>query len=131
MADLPWGRTGIAICYDLRFPELIRTYGVAGASLILIPAEWPYPRIEHWRTLIQARAIENQLFVAACNRVGVSGNTRFLGHSMIVNPMGDFIVEGGEDETLLTASIDLDQVEQVRSLFNVNNDRRPEVYKNL
>jgi omega-amidase len=128
LAELPWGRTGIAICYDLRFPEIFRSYGVAGASLILIPSEWPFPRLEHWRTLLRARAIENQLFVAACNRVGTTGDTRFFGHSMVVDPMGEIIVEGGEEETLLTASIDLDQVQRVRSLFNVNDDRRPDVY---
>jgi predicted amidohydrolase len=128
LVELPWGPTGIAICYDLRFPELIRAYGVAGASLILLPSEWPYPRIAHWRTLIRARAIENQVFVAACNRTGVSGKSTFFGHSMIVNPAGETIIEGGENEMLLTATIDLDQVNQVRSLFNVFDDRRPEVY---
>jgi len=131
LADLPWGKTGFAICYDLRFPELFRAYGSAGASLILLPAEWPYPRIAHWRTLIQARAIENQLFVAACNRVGDSGDAKFFGHSMIVGPVGEIIIEGGMEEMLLTASIELDQIEQSRSLFNILGDRRPEVYKDL
>jgi omega-amidase len=131
LADLPWGKTGFAICYDLRFPELFRAYGAAGASLILLPAEWPYPRIAHWRTLIQARAIENQLFVAACNRVGESGDAKFFGHSMIVDPGGEIIIEGGVEEMLLTASIELDQIEQSRSLFNILGDRRPEVYKDL
>jgi predicted amidohydrolase len=131
LVDSQWGKTGLAICYDLRFPELFTAYGVAGANLILLTAEWPYPRIAHWRTLIQARAIENQLFVAACNRVGESGDARFFGHSMIVNPGGDVIIEGGEEEMLLTASIDLDQIEQTRTLFDVLNDRRPEAYKAL
>ncbi|MGB3712954.1 MAG: carbon-nitrogen family hydrolase, partial [Candidatus Promineifilaceae bacterium] len=131
MVELPWGPTGLAICYDLRFPELMRAYGVAGASLILLPSEWPYPRIAHWRTLIRARAIENQVFVAACNRTGLSGENSFFGHSMIVNPAGETVIEGGEYEMLLTATIDLDQVNQVRSLFNVFDDRRPEVYQNL
>ena len=65
---MPWGKTGLAICYDLRFPELLRGYALAGARLMLLPAEWPHPRREHWRTLLRARAIENQCYVAACNR---------------------------------------------------------------
>ncbi len=68
--DLPWGRTALAICYDLRFPEMWRRYTQAGAQLILIPAEWPIRRVEHWRLLLKARAVENQLFVAGCNRAG-------------------------------------------------------------
>ncbi len=70
LAKLPWGTAGLSICYDLRFPELFRGYALAGVRLILLPAEWPHPRLEHWRTLLRARAIENQCFVAACNRVG-------------------------------------------------------------
>ncbi|HET6447049.1 MAG TPA: carbon-nitrogen family hydrolase [candidate division Zixibacteria bacterium] len=131
LVDLPWGLTGLAICYDLRFPELTRAYGVAGASLILMPSEWPYPRLAHWRTLLRARAIENQVFIAACNRTGVSGDTSFFGHSTIVDPAGDIIIEGGEGEMLLTASMDMGQVNRVRSLFNVFDDRRPETYSNL
>jgi omega-amidase len=128
LVELPWGLTGLAICYDLRFPELMRAYSVSGATLILLPSEWPYPRLSHWRTLIRARAIENQAFVAACNCTGASGEYAFFGHSMIVNPAGETVIEGGETEMLLTATIDLDQVNQVRSLFNVFDDRRPEAY---
>jgi omega-amidase len=129
IVELPWGLTGLAICYDLRFPELMRAYGVAGARLILLPSEWPYPRLAHWRTLIRARAIENHVFIAACNRTGVSGEFSFFGHSMIVDPAGEIVIEGGDSEMLFTATIDMDQVNEVRSLFNVFDDRRPEVYQ--
>ena len=66
--DLPWGRVAMAICYDLRFPELWRRLADAGAQLVLIPAEWPARRVEHWRLLLRARGVENQLYVAGCNR---------------------------------------------------------------
>ncbi len=126
--DLPWGRTSIAICYDLRFPELFRRYAVEGAKVILLPAEWPHPRLNHWRTLIQARAIENQAYIIACNRVGESLGTQFCGHSMIVDPWGDFVCEGGEGETMLTVKIDTDLVDQVREKMPVLADRRPAAY---
>ena len=108
MMDLPWGRAGLSICYDLRFPELFRRYAVEhGAELILICAEWPLVRVEHWRALLIARAIENQCFVAATNSCGDTGGTVFGGHSMIVDPWGAVIAEAGEDESLVTAEVDL------------------------
>ncbi len=126
--DLPWGRSALAICYDLRFPELFRKYAVAGARIVFLPAEWPYPRLEHWRTLLRARAIENQMFVAACNRVGVSDGTRFFGHSAIVDPWGNAVVEAGDTEVLLTATVDMTLVDDVRQRIPVFGDRRLELY---
>ena len=126
--DLPWGKTGMAICYDLRFPEFFRAYALAGASLILLPSEWPYPRLMHWRTLIRARAIENQYFLIAVNRVGSDRNNTFCGHSAIIDPCGEVVVEAGESEALLTATIDLASVDELRSRTPVLSDRRPECY---
>ncbi len=129
--DLPWGRCALGICYDLRFPELFRKYALAGAELILIPAEWPYPRLEHWRTLLRARAIENQCFVVACNRVGRGGDAQFFGHSAVIDPWGRCLVEAGESEILLTVSLDLRLVQDVRRQLTVFDDRRPDVYGSL
>lgn len=126
--DLPWGKTGLAICYDLRFPELLRSYALTGARLLLIPAEWPHPRREHWRTLLRARAIENQCFVAACNRVGTTGAASFFGASAVIDPWGETLVEAGEVETLLTVTIDTTLVDEVRRRIPVFEDRRPELY---
>ena len=128
MMDLPWGRTGIAICYDLRFPELFRRYAVEGCRLIVVSAEWPTQRIEHWRTLLQARAIENQCYMIACNAVGQTGDTVFGGHSMIVDPWGKIVMEAGETPALLTAEVELDLVDEVRSRIPVFDDRREDVY---
>ena len=126
--DLPWGTTGIAICYDLRFPELFRQYAVDGAKMIIIPAEWPAARVEHWRTLLQARAIENQCYIVATNAVEETGDTVFGGHSMIVDPWGKIVIEGGDSAMLLTAEIELDLVDEVRQRIPVFDDRRPDLY---
>lgn len=124
----PWGQVGLTICYDLRFPELFRAYALAGANLIVVPAEWPKPRLTHWRTLLRARAIENQLYIVACNRVGTSKGTTFFGYSTIIDPWGETAVEGGETAELLTATIDLDLVREVRERIPVFVDRRPLLY---
>jgi predicted amidohydrolase len=126
--DTEFGTFALAVCYDLRFPELWRHYALAGAHLVFIPAEWPQKRIAHWRTLLPARAIENQIFIAACNRVGTSKGETFGGSSMIVDPWGEILVQGDEREALLIAHIDLDVVDQVRARVPVFRDRRAEVY---
>lgn len=126
--DLPWGKTALAICYDLRFPELFRRYTLAGAKIVFLPSEWPYPRLEHWRVLLRARAIEDQIFLVACNRVGEAKGYRFVGHSAICDPRGERVIEGGEEEALLVATIDLDLVEEVRCQLPFLGDRREDLY---
>lgn len=128
MIELPWGTAGLAICYDLRFPEIFRKYALGGATLVILPAEWPRPRLTHWRTLLRARAIENQMFVIACNRVGQTPSDDFPGHSAVIDPWGEAIVEGGRDEELLTAEIDLEEVDRFRNKIPVFQDRRPDLY---
>lgn len=128
LVETAWGKAGLTICYDLRFPELFRHYALGGAQLILVPAEWPYPRLMHWRTLLRTRAIENQLYIIACNRVGTTKDTTFFGHSAIIDPWGETVVEGGNGELLLTATIDVAKVDEVRAKIPVFEDRRPELY---
>jgi len=131
LVETKWGKIGLAICYDLRFPELFRAYALAGAKAVFLPAEWPYPRLTHWQTLLRARAIENQMYMIACNRIGKSGDTRFFGHSCIIDPWGEIILEAGGDEELLTAEIEMDRVQQARSRIPVFEDRRPEAYQQI
>ncbi|GMX66926.1 carbon-nitrogen family hydrolase [Paenibacillus elgii] len=119
---------GMMICYDIRFPELARKLALGGAQILFVPAEWPNPRLHHWRTLLMARAIENQMFVVSCNRVGVSGTTEFFGHSMVIDPWGEVLAEGGEVETIVRAAVDLSQVPAVRSKIPIFEDRRPSLY---
>jgi omega-amidase len=128
MLDLPWGSTGLAVCYDLRFPELFRKYAVDGARMVILPAEWPLERIEHWRALLVARAIENQCYLVACNSAGPTGEAVFGGHSMIVDPWGKVVIEGGENPLLITAEIEMDLVDEVRRRIPVLDDRRSDVY---
>jgi predicted amidohydrolase len=125
---LPWGVTGLAICYDLRFPEVFRTYAVAGAQLVVMPAQWPSPRIAHWQTLLKARAIENQCVIAACNRVGADPNNTFSGASAVIGPGGETLVEGGDQQALLMAQVDMAAVGEVRDFLPVFRDRRPACY---
>jgi len=126
--DLPWGNTGLAICYDLRFPELFRKYAVDGAKMMVIPAEWPIERVEHWRALLVARAIENQCYIVATNAAGLIGETTFGGHSMIVDPWGKIVIEGGDSPMLLTAEIEMDAVDDIRRRIPVFEDRRSDIY---
>lgn len=119
---------GMMICYDIRFPELARKLALGGAKVLFVPAEWPHPRLHHWKTLLTARAIENQMFVVACNRVGRSGDTEFFGHSLVLNPWGETLVEGDEEERILLATLELDTVDRVRRTIPIFEDRRPGLY---
>ena len=129
VVETSWGKSGLAICYDLRFPELFRAYALSGVKIVFLPAEWPHPRLGHWQILLRARAIENQMYVVACNRVGMSKGTRFFGHSCIVDPWGEIVIEADENENLLTAEIEMDKVDEVRAKIPVLTDRRPCIYK--
>jgi len=128
--DLPWGKTALAICYDLRFPELFRHYALQGATLIVIPAQWPRRRAQVWRTLLQARAAENQLFMVGCNRVGRSEGIPFDGFSAAVDPWGNTLVEARDSQLLLTVTLSLSQIAEARQAIPVYQDRRPDVYGN-
>lgn len=128
LVETDWGMTGLGICYDLRFPEMFRRYALGGARLVLLPAEWPAVRTYHWQTLLRARAIENQMFVAACNRVGELRGEPFGGRSAVIDPWGEPLVEGGANESLLTTEIDLSKVDEARGRIKVFEDRRPDVY---
>ncbi|MDW7644716.1 MAG: carbon-nitrogen family hydrolase [Desulfuromonadales bacterium] len=125
------GRLGVAICYDLRFPELFRKMALEGAEIICLPAEWPKPRQEHWRTLLRARAIENQLFVVAANCCGIQGKLDFFGMSLLLSARGEVLAEGGEENTELAATFDFSELVEYRSQIRCYHDRRPEIYGHL
>jgi omega-amidase len=111
------------ICYDLRFPELWRLGVVHGAELFTIGASWPSPRQHHWRALLIARAIENQCYVIAVNRIGRDPHLSYLGGSMIISPKGDIIAEAGSDEeTVIQAELDIDALRDWREQFPALKD---------
>ncbi|MCS7144467.1 MAG: carbon-nitrogen family hydrolase [Archaeoglobaceae archaeon] len=110
--ETPVGRIGIIICYEIRFPELAKRLMKKGAEIIVVPAEFPKQRIEHWKTLLKARAIENQLFVVGVNCV--EGDLDYGGNSMLVDPEGKVLVESGTYQEVLMADIDLADVQRTR-----------------
>lgn len=120
---------GSITCYDIRFCELARTLALAGAKMLFVPAAWPHPRLQHWRILAQARAIENQLFVVAVNGSGRAGDVKCFGHSLMVDPWGEVIAEAGEGEQILTGVCDVAVADHVREKLSVFRDRRPECYR--
>ena len=122
---------GGVICYDLRFPEWLRAHALSGAKVLFIPAQWPEARIDHWKVLLQARAIENQCFVIAVNRTGADPNNRFNGQSMVIAPWGKVIWTGADDEEYALLDIDFSEVEEVRTRIPVYEDRRPALYQPL
>jgi predicted amidohydrolase len=112
------GVIGLSICYDLRFPELYRALVKRGAEIIVCPAAWPYPRLDHWITLNRARAIEEQCYFVGCNQVGTPVPTMtFAGRSMITDPWGEIIAAAGNAETIIEAEIDVAVVRKIREEY--------------
>jgi len=117
IADLPWGRIGLTICYDIRFPALYRALAEIGASFLTVPSAFTVRTGEaHWHTLLRARAIENGCFVFAAAQAGTHESKRqSYGHSLIVDPWGEVLAEGGATETgVFMAKIDPSKVETAR-----------------
>lgn len=128
VAATPLGRLTATTCYDLRFPELWRTLVDAGAELAVVPAAWPAARRGHWRLFTSCRAVEEQMYVIACNAVGPQrGGVLLGGHSRIVDPWGEVVFEAGDNEGVFTATIDRDLVRRTRSEFPVLGDRVPSI----
>ena len=117
VADLPFGRLGLSICYDLRFPALYRALAAAGATFIAVPSAFTRQTGEaHWHVLIRARAIETGAFVLAATQGGLHENGRATyGHSLIVSPWGEVLAEGGEDPCVVFADIDLAASDEARA----------------
>ncbi len=109
-----YGTIHVAICFDLRFSELFTSIQERDAWLLIVPAQWPLPRCEHWENLLIARAIESQVYVAGCNRVGKTGETRFCGNSLVVDPWGVVTARGGRRAEVITTVVHPSKVRKVR-----------------
>lgn len=131
------GALGVMIGYDLRFPDLARYYFRKGAEILVVPAQWPEARSQHWRTLLRARAIENILFVVGSNRTGHDASLKseedlsFLGDGRIVDPTGEVLASGGGDSGALVATLDMRTIRTMRRMLPLQRDERPAVYRRL
>jgi rfaE bifunctional protein nucleotidyltransferase chain/domain len=114
----PFGLVAGSVCYDLRFPGLAAGQAAEGAKIIAVSAQWPTSRREHWRTLLRARAIENQAYVVACNRCGTTGQTEFGGFSAIIGPEGEVLFEAENSEISAAVALNQAKVEALRLGFN-------------
>lgn len=124
IVTFPWSGFTVApfVCYDLRFPEIFRAAASRGANLFVVIALWPVKRQQHWLTLLQARAIENQAYVIGVNRVGTDPDFTYAGRSVVVDPHGVIITDAGEREQVLHAALDLEVVTAWRRDFPALRD---------
>jgi len=118
-----FGNFGLATCYDLRFPELFRKMLDQGVEFFLIASAWPAPRLEHWLLLNRTRALENLSCLISSNSVGMNRGTQFIGHSLVVDPMGQIIAGGDDEEGVVWAEVNRDVVLKARAEFPALNDR--------
>ncbi|QOR69363.1 carbon-nitrogen family hydrolase [Ruania alkalisoli] len=125
VTDSPVGRTAATTCYDLRFPGLWQRISDLGATAAIVPAAWPHARLRHWRLFTSVRAVEHQLFVIACNAAGTQAGTQLGGHSRVVDPWGEVLLELDEAEQVAVCEITPSQVADVRHEFPVLADRLP------
>lgn len=130
VATFQWQDCVVApfVCYDLRFPELFREAVQRGAQLFVVIANWPVKRIHHWITLLQARAIENQAYVAGVNRTGTDPGLTYNGRSLIINPHGEILADAGIGEGVISAEMDLPGLEAWRREFPALQDMRAGKY---
>ena len=121
-------RCGMAICYDIRFPEFIRTMALDNLDVFFVVSQWPKARLAHIDTLTKARAIENQMFLVYTNAWAEADGTVYGGHSAIIDPLGNVICMAEDRECVISAELDLSVVKKVRETINVYVDRVPALY---
>ncbi|SQD99074.1 2-oxoglutaramate amidase [Parafrankia sp. Ea1.12] len=124
VAPTSLGAVGLATCYDLRFPELFRLLVDRGAEVVVVVSAWPLARLEHWELLVRARAVENQVFVVACNAAGRHGGVELAGTSLVVDPWGTVLARAGTGPQTLRAVLDRARLAAVRADFPVLASRR-------
>ncbi|ENH95529.1 hypothetical protein J416_15592 [Gracilibacillus halophilus YIM-C55.5] len=129
--ELDHVKMGVVICYDLRFPELMRSLTLQGAEVIYVVAQWPAARRNHWTYLLHARAIENQCYIVSCNSSGECNGTQFAGESLVIDPLGELVADGpAQAEATIHAEVDLEKVRDTRKQIPVFESRVPKLYDN-
>lgn len=132
MLDIQALKVGAQICYDVRFPEISRTLALEGAQLLIIPASFPDPRSEHWDNLVRARAIENQVYVAAVNRVGPAFDDKtYFGHSQIIDPWGVRLNHPNSEPGIVAKICETSAIGAVRKQITCYADRVEEAYDSV
>ncbi|MDR1377688.1 MAG: carbon-nitrogen family hydrolase [Synergistaceae bacterium] len=124
-------KAGNVTCYDIRFCEWLRGYALKGVEVLFVASQWPAARASHWNALLRARAIENQMFVVACNRAGTSDGTAFGGESAVIDPYGELLFKAGKEEEAAFTVIETSRASEFRKFLTVFDDRVPEIYKGL
>ncbi len=125
---LDGAQCAVIICYDLRFPELVRTLALPGLDVLFVVSQWPQSRVSHLAVLAETRAIENQMFLALCNSCGEAYGTRFGGRSALIDPWGETLAQAESAEETIAAAADLSALDKIRGSIPVFSDRRPELY---
>ncbi|AIF44813.1 carbon-nitrogen family hydrolase [Virgibacillus sp. SK37] len=127
--ELDGVKAGLIICFDLRFPELTRSLSLEGAKIVYVVAEWPTARKNHWKSLLIARAIENQIYIVACNRVGEYNGVDFAGNSMVIDPWGNCLKTGSDTEVeTIVETLDISAVAKFRKDVPIFSCRVPDLY---
>jgi predicted amidohydrolase len=126
VVETPLGRLGLQICYDVRFPEWSRLLALGGAEVIVVPTSWVSGPLkeDHWVTLVRARALENTCWFVAANQIRPDR----IGRSLVIDPMGVVVADGGEEQGLVVAEVDLDRLRRVREKNPSLQHRRPDLY---
>ena len=123
---------GVQICYDIRFPEVSRKLALEGAEILIVSAAFPDPRSVHWNTLVQARAIENQVYMAAVNRIGTGFDKKtYFGHSQIVDPWGVVLTRPNSEGRIITSRGNTEMIQSVRNQITCYTDRSPTGYEEV
>jgi len=127
VADTKFGKIGLMVCYDAAFPEVARELALRDADIIFMPANWPDPFLPQWRLATGARALDNQIWLVAANRIGADNKFTYFGRSRIVSPYGDSVAECGEREEVLVAAVDGKAAEEFKKTVDFLKDRQPKL----
>jgi len=130
-ADTGLGKIGLLVCYDVIFPEAARAVSLYNCGVVLLPANWMNPFLGQWRLATSARALDNQVWLVAANRIGSDETYTYFGRSRIVSPYGQAVLECGEGEEVAVAEVDIGRSTEFKKIVDFLADRRPKTYRRV